>query len=276
MLLLFIRESRGSRITMTENSRLGRSRISVFSQREFYPFAYDDAMAKTPHRASGNPAKNNGAMNAQSQKQQRQDERQAKLAEYQRNIARRKRNRALTWVISGVAVLAVAGLVVGSYVMTPKPVTYEIANGSLTIEGVETFDHETLHTEDPVEYEQTPPAGGPHSYRWLTCAVYDEPVADVNAVHSMEHGAVWVTYDPAQVTAEDIQTLKSMTPDTYAILSPYEGMETPITMSAWNAQLALDSVDDKRITEFFKNYWRSNQVPEPGALCVEPQGGWPA
>ena len=232
------------------------------------------AWPSTPPRKSGNPANNSGFNQAASQKQQRQEERAAKLAEYQRNIARRKRNKTLTWVLSGVGVAAVIALVVGSYVLTPRPISYDIANGSLTIEGVETFKHETLHTEDPVEYEQTPPAGGPHSYRWLTCAVYEEPVADVNAVHSMEHGAVWVTYDPEQVTADDIQKLKSMTPDTYAILSPYAGMDTPIAMSAWNAQLKLDSVDDKRITTFFENYWRSNQVPEPGALCVEPQGGW--
>ena len=232
-------------------------------------------MASNPPRKSGNPAKNNGTPAAASQKQQRQEERQAKLAEYQRNIARRKRNKTLAWVLSSVGVLAVAALVIGSYIFTPRPTTYDIANGSLTIDGVETFNHETLHTEDPVDYEQTPPAGGPHSYRWLTCAVYDEPVANVNAVHSMEHGAVWVTYDPEQVSADDIATLKSMTPDTYAILSPYADMDTPIAMSAWNAQLKVDSVDDERITEFFKNYWRSNQVPEPGALCVEPQGGWP-
>ena len=232
-------------------------------------------MSSTPPRKSGNPAKNNGTMNAASQKQQRQEERQAKLAEYQRNIARRKRNKTLAWVLSSVGVIAVVGLVVASYIMTPRPVSYESANGSMTIEGVETFEHQTLHTEDPVDYEQSPPAGGPHSYRWLTCAVYEEPVRDENAVHSMEHGAVWVTYDPEQVSDEDVQKLKSMTPDTYAILSPYEGMDTPITMSAWNAQLKLDSVDDERVTDFFTNYWRSNQVPEPGALCVEPNGGWP-
>ncbi len=227
-------------------------------------------MSSTPPRKSGNPAKNNSATNAASQKQQRQEERAAKLAEYQRNIARRKRTKALTWALSGLGVAAVAAVVIGSIALTPQPVKYEIANGALTIEGVETFEHDTRHTEDPVDYEQTPPAGGPHSFAWLTCKIYDEPVRDMTAVHSLEHGAVWVTYDPAQVSADDIQKLKSVTPSSYAILSPYEGMDTPIAMSAWNAQLKLDSADDKRITEFYKNYWRSNQVPEPGASCVAP------
>lgn len=216
------------------------------------------------------------AGSAPSQKQKRQEERQEKLAEYQRNIAKRKRNKMLVWAISSVGALAIVGLVVASFVFTPRPVTYEIANGSLTIENVQTFNHETLHTEEAVVYEQTPPAGGPHSYRWLTCGTYTEPVASVNAVHSMEHGAVWMTYDPEQVDKATIDKLTAMTPKTYAILSPFEGMDTPIAMSAWNAQLTLDAFDEKSITEFFQNYWRSNKVPEPNALCVEPQGGWPA
>ncbi len=51
------------------------------------------------------------------------------------------------------------------------------------------------------------------------------------------------------------------------MLSPYEGIDTPIALSAWNAQLKVDSVDDPRIGEFIEEYWRSQNVPEPGAAC---------
>lgn len=229
-------------------------------------------MTPTPGRSSGNPAKK--ADGNLTVKQKREAERQEKLAEYQRNIAKRKRNKTLAWVLSGVGATAVVGLVIASFVFTPRPVTYDVANGSLEVEGVETFKHQTLHVEEPVNYEQTPPAGGPHSYRWLTCGIYEEPVPNENAVHSMEHGAVWVTYDPAVVDQGTIDSLAAKTPSTYAILSPYADMDSPITLSAWNAQLKVDSADDPRISEFFRNYWRSNKVPEPGALCTEPAGGW--
>lgn len=229
-------------------------------------------MTSTPPRNSGNPA--NKAEGVLSAKQQRQQDRQAKLAEYQRNIARRKRNKTLAWVLSGVGAVAVVGLVVASFILTPRPVTYESANGSMSIAGVETFEHVTEHVMETVDYDENPPAGGPHSPRWLTCDVYQEPVKNEYAVHSLEHGAVWVTYDPTQVDEETVGKLAALTPDTYAILSPYEGMDTPIALSAWNAQLKLDAFDEGKVKDFYTNYWRSNQVPEPGAMCVEPNGGW--
>ena len=53
------------------------------------------------------------------------------------------------------------------------------------------------HTEGNVDYAQTPPAGGPHDPVWQNCGFYTEPVRDENAVHSLEHGAVWITYLPS-------------------------------------------------------------------------------
>ena len=45
-------------------------------------------------------------------------------------------------------------------------------------------------------------------------------------------------------------------------------MDTPIAVTAWNAQLKVDSVDDPRIGEFIKAYWRNVNGPEPGAACT--------
>ncbi len=66
----------------------------------------------------------------------------------------------------------------------------------------------------------------------------------------------------------DLDALMAQLPSTYVILSPYEGLPTPIVLSAWNAQLKLDSATDSRIPTFFEEYWRNQNVPEPGAACT--------
>jgi hypothetical protein len=52
------------------------------------------------------------------------------------------------------------------------------------------------HTDGDVDYAQTPPVGGEHNPVWQNCGFYQEPVRDETAVHSLEHGAVWITYSP--------------------------------------------------------------------------------
>ncbi|SDQ24162.1 DUF3105 domain-containing protein [Microbacterium sp. cf332] len=217
-------------------------------------------------RTSGNPAAQ--ANINLTVKQQREQQKQAKLAEYQKQLAKRRRSKLVWWVVGSTAAIAVIALIAASVVFAPRPTTYEAGNSTgRDIAGVETFENITTHVEGTVEYPQTPPAGGEHNPYWLNCGIYTEPQANENAVHSMEHGAVWMTYDPARVSDADIETLKGYMPSTYAILSPYPDMDTPIAVSAWNAQLKVDSADDERIGEFFTEYWRSQNVPEPNAIC---------
>ena len=99
-----------------------------------------------------------------------------------------------------------------------------------------------------VDYAQTPPAGGDHNAVWLNCGIYDQPVPNVNAVHSLEHGAVWVTYDAArrQRRRSSPPLARAAAVDATSSSRPYEGLDSPIVMSAWNAQLKLDSADDPR------------------------------
>jgi hypothetical protein len=225
-------------------------------------------MSQRPdRRASGNPA-TQAEINL-TVKQQREQKRQEKLAEYQRQLAKRRRSKLVWWVVGGVAGIAVVALVVASFVFAPRgAATYTAANSTgREIDGVETFDLSNDHVEGTVDYEQSPPAGGPHNAVWLNCGVYTEPQVNENAVHSMEHGAVWVTYDADLVSDAELDELRTYLPSTYMILSPYEGLDSPIVLSAWNAQLKLDSASDERIPEFFEEYWRSQFAPEPNATC---------
>lgn len=224
-------------------------------------------MVKNGKGTSGNPAR--AAEQQLTVKQQREANRQAKLAEYQAQLKKRQRGKLVWWTVGSVAALAVVAAIVLSYVFAPQYAEYTEGGTGAEIAGVETFDNSTTHVEvgTVVDYDQTPSAGGEHYPYWLNCGIYTEPQQDEYATHSMEHGAVWLTYDPAQVSEDDIATLRSITPRTYAILSPYEGMDTPVSIQAWNAQLKVDSADDPRLVEFFEEYWRSADVPEPGSSC---------
>ena len=49
-----------------------------------------------------------------------------------------------------------------------------------------------------VELPVVPPVAGEHNAAWQNCTgnVYDAPIANEHAVHSLEHGAIWITYRP--------------------------------------------------------------------------------
>lgn len=138
-----------------------------------------------------------------------------------------------------------------------------------SIDGVTVFQGLSHEHEPPASYPQVPPAGGPHSPAWLRCGVYDEPVPDVNAVHSMEHGAVWITYRPALSEDERnaVRRLHGLKPD-YVLVSPYDGLPSLVVASTWGYRLEADRVDDPRLAEFVKQYAGGDQGGEEGAGCV--------
>ena len=200
-------------------------------------------------------------------KQQRAAQRAKKLEEYRKTQVRAKRNRRIAIGATILGVVAVVGLVVILVVLTPRPATYTAGNEGATVDGVETFENTATHVEGTVEYGQTPPAGGDHNQVWLNCGAYSEPVPNENAVHSMEHGAVWVTYDPS-LSDEQLGQLREKLPSTYVILSPFDSSPAPIVLSGWNAQLQIDDAADDRIGAFLEEYWRGQNAPEPGAPCT--------
>lgn len=139
-----------------------------------------------------------------------------------------------------------------------------------SIQGVEVFeDLSHKHVTTDVTYAQTPPVGGEHSPVWLRCAVYTEQVPEENAVHSMEHGAIWVTYDPAlsQDEVQRLSRLQGLKPE-YVLISPLQGLPSKVVASTWGLQLKADTVDDPRLADFVKEYAGGNQGGEQGADCA--------
>ena len=177
------------------------------------------------------------------------------------------RSNNLKGIIIAVAVvLGLAGLAFLIYLNVREPPP---------IRGVITYSRPSRGHDNSLVYptQSVPPVGGTHHDQWQVCGIYNEPVAAENAVHSMEHGAVWVTYDP-ELSADDIADLKSIVRgDNFVLTSPYPGLRSPVVLTAWGLQLEVDSVSDRRIEQFIDRYQVGPQTPERGATCGPGQGG---
>jgi hypothetical protein len=133
-------------------------------------------------------------------------------------------------------------------------------------EGVETFEvASAAHTTDAVEYPQNPPEGGPHDPTPLACGIYDTPVRNENAVHSLEHGAVWITYQP-DLDAADVSALDSFGRQSEVLVSPYPGLDLPVVLSSWGTQLRLSAVDTDVIDQFIRAF-KNQTAPESAVTC---------
>jgi hypothetical protein len=137
-----------------------------------------------------------------------------------------------------------------------------------SVSGLKVFKGiQRTHVATTVKYDQTPPVGGPHNSIPQTCQVYTAAIANEHAVHSLEHGAVWVTYRP-DLPAGEIKALAGLVQgDPYRMLSPYPGQKAPISLQAWARQVTVSKPDDKRVKQFLDAYTSGPQAPERGSAC---------
>ena len=202
--------------------------------------------------------------------------------------ARDRRNRVL---VIGLSVVVVAGLVgVGTSVLLDKSeaadkeqaaaaqdakaaATEKEKLASEPIKGLKTWDAKKLtrnHVTATVTYPMKPPVGGDHSPVWMNCdgEVYKKAIPDMSAVHSLEHGSVWVTYTDKASAADVAALAKRVGKTPYSLMSPYQDQAGTITLSAWGNQVTVDSATDRRVDQFFAKFVQGAQTPEPGAACT--------
>lgn len=185
----------------------------------------------------------------------------------------------------GLSLLA-ALLVVAAALVVPRLVDDPTGDGSAVVAGGEgsadegdaAGDDESLEdvlvvedlspehrVDEDIEYDQVPLIGGPHDEEWLACGTYDEPVRDENVAHDLEHGTVWITYDP-DLPSDDLAVLERLLPDN-GILSPYPDLPSPAVITVWGVQLELTGADDPRLPLFIEEYGDGSTAPEPFASC---------
>lgn len=144
-------------------------------------------------------------------------------------------------------------------------------------------EHE--HVTGPVTYAVIPPIGGPHNAIWMNAGVYTAPIPSERAVHNLEHGAIWITYDPNLKPSEVAALVafvgkQTMIPESqqaagvanqanrYLDLSPWAAntLPSPIVLSSWGYQLRVSSPTDPRMQQFVNMFRNSPKYsPEYGS-----------
>jgi hypothetical protein len=129
------------------------------------------------------------------------------------------------------------------------------------------------HVRGVVNYTDSPPFGGDHDPTWADCngTVYPSELRKENAVHMLEHGAVWITYKPG-LAGDQVDALKKKVDGVgYMAMSPYPGLKSNVSLQSWGHQLFVDSASDERVERFIDDLRLNATVtPEFGASCTNP------
>jgi len=135
-------------------------------------------------------------------------------------------------------------------------------------QGIEVYPATTNRTvEGPIEYGREPPTNGEHDPLWHNCGFYEQPIQDRHAVHSMDHGVVWITYRP-DLPRRQKEALRPYGRENYVIVSPYPGQAAPVMATSWRVQLELDSTSDPRLEQFVNQFRISELAPLSGNRCT--------
>ena len=199
----------------------------------------------------------------------------------------RKRERRQVALISGVGLLLVvviAAAVAIFYANRPKPPDYSAVPNTAPSGVADVYNANAKtadgksdqwggishnHVDGTVTYPLSPPDGGDHNPYPQTCGVYGNAIKNENAVHSLEHGAVWIAYKPGLSSSQLAKIKADVKNLSFTLVSPYPGLTSNVVASAWGAQLKLDSANDPRLQQFIKFYrLNPDRTPELGAACT--------
>ncbi len=124
------------------------------------------------------------------------------------------------------------------------------------------------HVTGTVRYEQTPPVGGDHSSAWQECGYYGQAITPERGVHSMEHGAVWITFR-GDIGGDELRRLRDLAEShDHVLVSRWnDGLPAPVVASAWGRQVRLRTTTDPGLQAFVDSFAGGPQAPEQGVPC---------
>ena len=193
-------------------------------------------------------------------------ERRKKIKELKRQQLEKaesfKKNRKI-----GLRIVLIVVLVGGYMLVTKKnseKVESEKKIEAVSLKGrVEEFaiegrDHVSPDAE--VEYKTNPPTSGGHLAQAKNWGVYSKEIDDKAAVHSLEHGGIWISYK--DIDDEDIKTLEKIGKSNpqRVVVSPRSSNDNKIVVASWGKMMKLEMINEALILKYIK--LQVNQSPE--------------
>lgn len=174
-----------------------------------------------------------------------------------------------TKVIGGIALATIVILVGGIWLLTAQS-SKEQTKLAKPLMGDEISDLGRGHVSDgtQLQFNSSPPTSGQHYVKWITRGIYDRPQPDGNLVHSLEHGAVILSYK-SDLPKEDVEKIKSVFSNASVskkIIVPRDNLDVSVALTSWGRLLKLQTIDatsEAKIKEFMET--NEDRGPEKGA-----------
>lgn len=127
-----------------------------------------------------------------------------------------------------------------------------------------------------IDYSTNPPSSGQHYAVWAAYQTYDFPVPRGYWVHSLEHGAVVISYNCPDGCPDEVAEIEAFIDslpvdprcvpydlDRQVILTPDPLLDTRWAMSSWGHTLRAKCIDQ----ETFRDFYESNVANGPEDIC---------
>ena len=162
-----------------------------------------------------------------------------------------------------IAALVIAAIGAFVFVFTRPAIEKKLVGEAVPEQGRE---HIAQGSTEHGPYSSNPPTSGPHWPQQAECKIYTQEIADEAAIHSLEHGAAWISYK----NKTDSALIKKLTDlvqknSNKLLLSPRSKNDSSIAIASWGRLLKLEEFDEQQINDFIKA--NKNNSPEPFAAC---------
>ena len=114
---------------------------------------------------------------------------------------------------------------------------------------------------EEIDYERVPPLSGPHWNGATAAGFYTETPQMEELVHTLEHGAVVIYYDPANVTDEEEASLRAWAANyqgtwqsVVVAPNPNDDPRGGYVLTAWTHRLVLEDYDADAVHAFASEY----------------------